>query len=211
MATHHVTFPAEGLTLEGILFLPEQDRPPPGIVICHPHPLYGGDMENNVVTALADAFAKAAYAVLRFNFRGVGRSGGRYDEGSGERQDAMGALTWLAAQSAVDAEQLFLAGYSFGARVALAVASTDPRVQGVIAVAPPLRRDHWPGLEAYRRPKLFFCGDADPNCPPAAMMALLDRLPEPKQLVMLPGTDHFFLGHERALAQQAVTRLQEFA
>ena len=79
----------------------------------------------------------------------------------------------------------------------------------MIAVAPPLRRDNWPGLEAYRRPKLFFCGDSDPNCPPAAMTALLDRLPAPKRLVMLPGADHFFLGQERTLGQQAVMLLRE--
>ncbi|MBI3330190.1 MAG: alpha/beta fold hydrolase [Nitrospinae bacterium] len=210
MPTQHITFPADDLTLEGVLSLPDQTSGVPGIVICHPHPLHGGDMDNNVVMALAAAFAGAGYAVLRFNFRGVGWSDGRYGEGIGEQADAKGALAYMAAQSAINAERLLLAGYSFGARVALTVAPADPRVQGIIVVAPPMRQADWPGLDTYRAPKLFFCGDADPVCPREAITALVDRLPEPKWLSILPGTDHFFLGHERTLGQQAVRLLQEF-
>ncbi len=209
MGTQHIAFPADGLTLEGIFSLPDGASRTPGLVICHPHPLYGGDMENNVVTALADAFADAGFAVLRFNFRGVGRSEGRYSQGLGEQEDVKGALTWMAAQSAVDSEGLLLAGYSFGARVALTVAPADPRVKGILAVAPPMRQGDWPGLDSYRAPKLFFCGDADPHCPYEVIAALVDRLPAPKRLLIVSGTDHFFLGQERVLGQHAVTLLRE--
>jgi hypothetical protein len=209
MPARHIMFPADGLTLEGLSYLPEQGTQVPGLIICHPHPLRGGDMHNNVVMGLANAFVEAGYAVLCFNFRGVGKSTGSHGEGIAEQEDAKGALTWMAAQAGVDAERLLLAGYSFGARVALSVTATDPRVKGIIAVAPPMSRSDWPSLEAHQGPKLFFCGDADAVCPAEALTALVGRLPEPKGLFILPGGDHFFLGKEAALGQRAVTWFQE--
>ncbi|HZC03891.1 MAG TPA: alpha/beta fold hydrolase, partial [Gammaproteobacteria bacterium] len=138
MVSERITFEADDVTCEGILARPETVAQAPGLVICHPHPLYGGDMHNAVVRGLAEAFAAADFAVLRFNFRGVGQSTGRYGEGIGEQQDARAAVEWLTAQAGVDPARLFLAGYSFGARVTLAVAATDPRLCGFIAVAPPV-------------------------------------------------------------------------
>lgn len=211
MPPRRITFVADGLTLEGIFDLPERPAPVPGLVICHPHPLHGGDMDNNVVAALARAFAGSGYAVLRFNFRGVGRSTGSYAEGIGEREDARGALACISSQPGVDSEHLILAGYSFGARVTLAVAATDPRVSGMVAVAPPMFHQDRPSLETHHGPKLFVCGDADPYCPAEALTAWVDGLPEPKRLVVIPGTDHFFVGQERALGQHAVTLLREIA
>src|SRR5262245_59026724 len=146
MASMHIAFASKSVTCEGVFTRPDELARAPGIVICHPHPLRGGDMENNVVRALAEAFAVAGFAVLRFNFRGVGRSTGAYGEGLGEQEDARAALTWLTAQPGVNVDRLFLAGYSFGARVTLAVASTDPLVHGFVVVAPPALRDDWPSL-----------------------------------------------------------------
>jgi alpha/beta superfamily hydrolase len=189
----------------------EEDTQAPGLVICHPHPLYGGDMENNVVRALAEAFAAAGFAVLRFNFRGVGKSGGHYGEGIGEQEDARAALTWLSAQPGIDADQLFLAGYSFGARVTLAVTATDPRVRGFIVVAPPVLGGQWPSLQASRGPKVFLSGARDPYAPSEVLTGLVKSLPEPKRLVVFPDTDHFFVGQERTLAQKAVKQFQELS
>jgi alpha/beta superfamily hydrolase len=197
--------------LEGLFTMP--DRTPNGIgaVVCHPHPLYGGDMWNSVVSALAEAFVAAGCAVLRFNFRGVGNSTGTYGEGTDEQDDAKGALTWLAAQPGVNADKLWLAGYSFGARVSLAVAAADSRVRGFIAVAPPVLRGEWPPLQTFRGPKIFISGDEDPYAPPEVLTPWVNGLPDPKRLVILRGLDHFFLGHERTLGQQAVTLLHEFS
>jgi uncharacterized protein len=211
MATQLISFPADDVTLEGIFVHPEHLPWAAGLVICHPHPLHGGDMENSVVRALADAFTATGFAVLRFNFRGVGGSTGHYGEGIGEQEDIKGALTWLAAQPMIDANRLFLAGYSFGARVMLAVAAVDPRVHGFIAVAPPTFHGARPSLEAGRGPKVFICGELDPYAAPEMLRIWVDRLPEPKRLVILPGTDHFFTGHERTLAQRAVKLLQELS
>jgi alpha/beta superfamily hydrolase len=211
MAGRHITFASASGTCEGIFAPAHEDDRAPGLVICHPHPLRGGDMENNVVRALAEAFAAAGFVVLRFNFRGVGKSTGNYSEGIGEQEDAKAALAWLASRPETDADRLFLAGYSFGARVTLAVASTDPRVRGFIVVAPPVLRGDWPSLESSRGPKIFLCGDRDPHAPPDVLTGLVKSLPEPRRLAIFPNADHFFVGQERALAQHAVKLLQELS
>jgi alpha/beta superfamily hydrolase len=211
MVSERITFEADDVTCEGILARPETVAQAPGLVICHPHPLYGGDMHNAVVRGLAEAFAAMDFAVLRFNFRGVGRSTGRYGEGIGEQQDARAAVEWLTAQAGVDPARLFLAGYSFGARVTLAVAATDPRLCGFIAVAPPVLHGEWPSLQASRGPKIFLCGDCDSHVPLEVLTDRVRSLPEPKHLLIFPDTDHFFVGQERAVGQHALKLLQELS
>jgi uncharacterized protein len=208
MEHERVVFAAADVTCEGILTRPPINGQTPTIAICHPHPLRGGDMSNNVVVALAEAFAVVGFAVLRFNFRGVGRSTGHYAEGVGEQGDAKAALAWLRELPGIDADRMFLAGYSFGARVTLKVASTDPRVGGFVVVAPPVRQG-WPSLESAKGPKIFCCGERDPAAPPEVLRSLLRDLPDPKRLAIFPGADHFFVGQERMLAQHAVKLLQE--
>ncbi|MPZ24584.1 MAG: hypothetical protein GEU28_13855 [Dehalococcoidia bacterium] len=119
--------------LEGVLHLPDS-TPAPGVVICHPHPLYGGDMDNYVVAALCRALVAADFAALRFNFRGVGASQGNHDGRIGERSDARRALDWLGNHESVDPERLAIAGYSFGAIVA---SSPLESARVVVAVSPP--------------------------------------------------------------------------
>jgi len=211
MDQQHVTFLTDDGTCEGIYVHPYEDARVPGLVLCHPHPLHGGDMENSVVRAFAMAFADAGFAVLRFNFRGVGKSTGRYAEGVGEQKDVKAALTWFAAQPGVDTARMFLAGYSFGARVTLAVASTDRRVAGFIVVAPPILRGSWPALESSRGPKIFLCGDHDPFAPPEALAQLVKSLDDPKRLAIFSDADHFFVGQEHTLAQHAVKLLRELS
>jgi uncharacterized protein len=207
-----ITFMADSATCEGLLARPQaEDSQAPGIVICHPHPLRDGDMFNNVVRGLAEAFTAVGFATLRFNFRGVGRSTGQYAEGIGEQEDAKAAMAWLMMQPGIDPDRLFLAGYSFGARVALAVAPTDSHVSGFVVVAPPVLRGDWPSLEFARGPKIFFCGEHDPVAPPEVLKDRLRALPEPKRLVVVPNADHFFVGQEHTLAQHAVKLLQELS
>lgn len=209
--SQRITFPSNGVICEGLLVRSDADARAPAMVICHPHPLRGGDMLNNVVRSLADAFAAVGFCTLRFNFRGVGKSTGQYADGIGEQEDAKAAMAWLIAQPGIDADRLFLAGYSFGARVTLAVAATDPRVRGFIAVAPPIIRGDWPSLGSTRGPKLFFCGGRDSHTPLDMLTGVVKSLPEPKCLVVLPDADHFFVGQERTLAQCAVKQLQELS
>src|SRR5512143_822587 len=134
MTAAPVSFSSGSLRLAGRLATPTGARG--AAVICHPHPLYGGSMDNNVVAALERSLQAAGYATLAFNFRGVGGSDGGYGDFDGECDDARAALAFLRARGG--APEIVLAGYSFGAMVALRVGWADAEVDRLIAVAPPL-------------------------------------------------------------------------
>ena len=174
-----------GPPLDGVLA-----RPPGathGVVVCHPHPLYGGDMDNPVVLALAQACIDEGLATLRFDFRGVGRSGGAHDGGVGEREDVRAALDLLERRLQTAPG---IAGYSFGAVMAAAVAGSGHRLAGVALVAPPASTiARLTGVS----PLLVVAGSQDHVCSPAAMDAWRAALPE-GSVVVLPGADHFFSG-----------------
>lgn len=175
-------------------------------------------MHNGVVAAIARAMAAQGVIALRFNFRGVGRSEGRYDGGQGERSDVAGALDWMLAQPQIDPWRVSLVGYSFGAWVALAHAQTDPRTVAVAAVGLPAwiydadfaRQNTAPSLgaggpwhfdpgfmQSFTRPKLFVTGEYDPFAPPQALRRFVERLSPPKKLHIVPGSDHFLQGREQ--------------
>jgi len=165
-----------------------------GVVICHPHPLHGGDMDSPVVMAIFRACAAAGLAALRFNFRGVGASDGAWDEGRGEQDDVRAALDHLQARLPATG-RLALAGYSFGAMMAAAVAGAGRPLAGLALVAPPLGMRPWqpPTTLAVAGPLLLVAGDADQYCPAGALTALGQALPKPT-ITILDGVDHFFFG-----------------
>ncbi|MGH2585531.1 MAG: alpha/beta hydrolase [Dehalococcoidia bacterium] len=189
--------PAEDVTLEAILHLPAAAAPVPGVVVCHPHPQYGGDMNSNVVSALCQALVTRGIAALRFNFRGVGRSTGAYDDGRGEARDVATAIGVLAAREEINAERVGLVGYSFGAMMALAAA--DQRVQALGLVSPPLQGISRERLAALSMPLLMVTGDADHICPEAAFRELAATLTGEVEAEVVPGADHFWWSHERDL------------
>ncbi|HYB99288.1 MAG TPA: alpha/beta fold hydrolase [Candidatus Limnocylindrales bacterium] len=195
-----IFFPCGDLRLQGRLSLPEQ--PAGGVVICHPHPLYGGSMDNNVVIALAEHLRAAGQATLRFNFRGVGRSGGIHAGGRGETADAAAALAFLASEIGVS--DVALAGYSFGAAVALASASHD-LVSCVVAVAPPLAMMGELPAPSLAKPVLLLAGDRDPYCRLGDFEQLSRALPALSQTVVVSGADHFLIGHEEEVGRAAAT------
>ena len=212
--TEALCFPSGELTLVGVLHRGSKlesrasnfELPRPGVVVCHPHPLYGGDMENNVVVALCRILAGGGLTALRFNFRGVGRSGGSFGDGLGEREDARAALDFLAGAEGVDDERLALAGYSFGALVALTTMDerarpSDRRVRAVVAVSLPAGGTDI-GSVRQGAPTLLISGDRD-NIAPAArlteMAASLQLLPPKDEVRSVAGADHFWWGHEEAL------------
>ena len=202
----HVMFPAGAITLEGLFATPVQ-TPTIGAVVCHPHPLYGGEMRNNVVAALVDALQKADMATLRFNFRGVGRSGGSHGEGEAELEDVKAAVSYLLSRQPV--QTVVVAGYSFGSMVGLQAGATDPRVHKLIGVAFPLGFRDPSFLLGVTKPKLLISGDHDNYSPIPALQNLLAQLPDPKQLVVVTGADHFFLGQEGEIAKAAVEFLKK--
>ncbi len=179
-----------GLELQGRLAAaPEARR---GVVVCHPHPLYGGDLDNPVVAAVVSACAAAGLATLRFNFRGVGASGGAWDEGRGEQDDVRAALTHLRGCLAPGAT-VALAGYSFGAAMAAAVAADGTRLAGLALVAPPLAMRPWQprGPLAVDGPLLLVAGGADEYCPRDALLTL-GRALAGATVTVVDDADHFF-------------------
>ena len=201
----HVTFPVGDITLEGLLSLPSQ-TPRIGAVVCHPHPLYGGEMRNNIVSALIDAFQAAGIATLRFNFRGVGDSEGEHDDGNAEVDDVKAAVSYLLSRQAVPT--VVVAGYSFGSMVGLRAGVDDPRVHKLIGVALPIGMRDASFLLNSNKAKLLISGDHDNYSPIPGLQDLVGKLSEPKSLTIVDGADHFFWGSEGKVAKAAVEFLQ---
>lgn len=202
----NLTFPSagQGLLLEGKMAWDPGNVPTSGVVVCHPHPLYGGSMENNVVLALFDFFARAGYVTLAFHFRGVGRSQGRYGEGDGETDDVAGAIRFLAEQKETFGCGLALWGYSFGAWVGLRAAAGDGRIRCLGAVAPPLGLYGFDFVRACRCPVYVLSGDKDPFCPADSRESFLGALGAGGSWEVLAGADHFFWGFESEIGRFAV-------
>ena len=184
-----------GVVLDARLAVPEGARA--GVVICHPHPLYGGDMDSGVVLAAAEACARRNIATLRFNFRGVGASTGQHDDGRGEQEDVRAALGDM--RRRLPGVAVALAGYSFGAVIATTVAQKTG-VAGLALIAPPLRITALPAPAAVLGPVAVIVGAEDQYCPPAALESLREALPQ-ATVTVLEGADHFFFGSLKALAE----------
>jgi alpha/beta superfamily hydrolase len=193
-----------GLRLEARLESPPS--PSAGVVLCHPHPLYGGDMDNPVVVRAAEACREVGCATLRLNFRGVGGSSGTHDEGRGERDDVLGAVGLL--ETEVGGAPLGIVGYSFGAWVAAAVAE-DPRLAGLALIAPPLAMYRLGPLPR-PRPLRLVAGSRDPYCPRADLERLARRLAGAR-LSIIEGADHFFFGKLYPLGEAVAAWARELS
>ncbi len=192
-----VTFRSGDLTLEGLLANPGGDAP--AAVVCHPHPMYGGSMFNNVVDAILAALWQAGYATLRFNFRGVGGSDGEYDGGPGEVDDAVAAMAFLLAQPGVRKSGAVMAGYSFGAMVAVSAGYERAEIARVVAVALPLAMADARIPDGASKPVLLVSGDRDSYSPVAGLQALRSKVGDSARLEIVAGADHFFGGREAEL------------
>lgn len=159
------------------------------VVILHPHPLYGGSMQNKVVHTLARGFGELGFASVRFNFRGVGKSAGSFAHAEGEADDALAVIDWVRTQRPQDA--IWLAGFSFGAYVALRVA-TQARVSGLVTVAPAVNLYDFSTLILPDCPWMLIQGEADEVVPVDAVRNWLAQLARPPQTLFLPGVGHFF-------------------
>jgi uncharacterized protein len=177
-------------------------------LVCHPHPLFGGTLHNKVVFHTMKALNSFGFPVLRFNFRGAGLSQGDHDHGSGEVEDVRTALDWLDAEFHLP---MVFAGFSFGAAVGLRAACSDARVKALIGVGTPVipvaadteapRTYEFDFLSDCVKPKLLVSGARDQFGPRAKLEALVASVPEPKNLVVIEGADHFFEGRLRELRE----------
>jgi alpha/beta superfamily hydrolase len=187
-----VTLSAGSITLEARLAIPDGARG--GVAVCHPHPLYGGDMDNPVVIRAVEVCVDAGLATLRFNFRGVGASTGAHDDGRGEVDDLRAALTHLR-QALGDGAAIAAAGYSFGSMVTARAASREP-LAGIALIAPPLAMRPLPDVETLARfdkPFLVVAGTQDEYCAPATFEGLRTSLPR-ATVRAIDGANHFFFG-----------------
>jgi alpha/beta superfamily hydrolase len=191
-----VRFPSGGIELEGLLWIPEGEARGPGLAACHPHPLYGGDMRNLLLVRLCRAVGALGRPVLRFNFRGVGKSGGRHGEGIGEREDVRAAVDFLARRWG----EVDVLGYSFGAWMGLEGGGENPHVRRIAAVAPPVGFLHMSEPTRSLKPKLVVAGTHDEFAPLPILDAWYARLSPPKERVTIQGADHFFAGREGEVA-----------
>ena len=160
-------------------------------VVCHPHPLHGGTMQNKVVHMTARALQERGLATVRFNFRGVGASAGSFDDGRGETDDALAVVDWAMARWPGAA--LTLAGFSFGAFVAFQVASRR-KVERLLTIAPPVRRFDFDLYPAPTVPWTVIQGDRDELVEYAAVVAWAGAAKPAPRLVTLQGAEHFFHG-----------------
>ena len=199
MKEERVAFKSGELTLEGMIAFPDGAGPHRAAVVCHPHPLYGGSMYNNVVDAVLEALHASGFATLRFNFRGVGQSEGEFDNGNGEARDAGAAVRFLTAQKGVRAAGAVLAGYSFGATTAVRAAAGVEEVAAIVAVALPLGMIDPSALGAITKPIVLLAGDQDSYCPADHLAALAGRLGGSARLKLISGADHFLGGREHEI------------
>ncbi len=181
------------------------DLAAPYAVVCHPHPLFGGTMDNKVVTTVARALNACGMPTVRFNFRGVGASVGSYDEGRGETGDASAVAAWGARRW--PGRAVLIAGFSFGAYVALRLAQILPPAR-LITIAPPVGRFELSALLGPACPWLIVQGDADDVVDPEAVRGWASTAAPAAHLVMLPGVGHFFHGHLAELRDAVMSEIR---
>ena len=198
-----IAFKSKRLTLEGVLSLPEGLPPPyPAIVMCHPHPMLGGSMENPVVTNVCRAASEAGFAGFRFNFRGVEGSKGDFANGNGVHEDIKSALNLMRKWPGIDGKRITLAGYSFGAGAILRGLRHFKSARSLALIAPPLSSITESRIVKDKRPKLFVAGQRDRIVSSVELQRALDGVCEPVQFREIAGGDHSLSGCEWDVADE---------
>ena len=183
---------SRGVTPEGLLAAGADNGVRAAVVLGHPHPQFGGTMNNQIAYQLFYMFSKRGFAVLRFNFRGVGRSQGDFDHGSGELSDAAAALDWVQSVHP-EARSCWVAGFSFGAWVGLQAGCQDPRIQAMVGLGVPVSFYDFEFLTGNFKPTLFVIGTRDEYCPRDKMDGLARRMSSSFTLRWVEGASHFFV------------------
>ena len=184
---------ARGVNPEGLVENGRADgRLRAAAVLAHPHPQYGGTMHTKAVYQAAKALTRIGCAVLRFNFRGAGRSAGTFDEGRGEREDFRAALDFM--QDHYSGAPIWAGGMSFGSWVGLTVGASDPRVRALIGIAMPVDRYDFDAVASSQTAKFFIHGERDEISPLKQVREFYARARDPKELIVIDAADHVFDG-----------------
>jgi len=189
------SFSSGSLTIEGLL---ERIPGDIGVVITHPHPLYGGDMSNPVVKAISNSYRDKGYSTLKINFRGVGESGGKFENGIGEQEDVLSALTYM---NELGISRIDLAGYSFGAFVNIGAVRKGPPVQKMIMVSPPVAFMEFGPPSPVLCLKLVVTGSRDEIAPAESVKKNLLQWNPEAALEVIEGADHFYTGYLKKLEE----------
>lgn len=184
----------------------------PTALVLHPHPLHGGTMNNKMTYTLYQAFYRAGFHVCRFNFRGIGKSSGIYDEGEGELSDAAAVMDWLQTKH-YESSQFWIAGFSFGAWIALQLLMRRPEIEGFVVASPPANKYDFNFLAPCPVSGLILQGDQDEVVPEASVAALAGKLKAQKDIEVdyqvVKGTDHFFLNTLPDVSERVQTYLKK--
>ena len=218
MIEEQISFNSDGLKLEGVLSYEEDIQNPHAVLLCPPHPHLGGDMENNVITALGSVMAENGFATLRFNYRGVGNSDSKLgniaevyeywetilnnDDCSDAIVDAVSAVSYL--ESAVGTKKIFIIGYSFGAIVAMMLSVENTDVRAFTAISTPFGRFDTAFLNDSKKPKLFICADNDFASSLEETERGMLNISEPKILDIKCECDHFYIDKELEIANKVL-------
>jgi uncharacterized protein len=186
--------PAEsrGVSADGLVHTGMPGSVRAAVVFGHPHPQFGGTMHTKVVYQSAKALARIGCAVLRFNFRGAGKSDGTFDDGPGEMDDFRAGLDVM--QGLYPDAPLWAAGMSFGSWIALSVGAADPRVSLLLGIAVPVSKYDFVGVASSTKPKCFIHGERDEICPLKDVREFYAKAAEPKELIVIDAADHLFDG-----------------
>lgn len=199
-----IEFKSGKTALEGVLTLPaDLPQPYPALVMCHPHPTLGGNMDAPVVTAVCRAAAAMGIAALRFNFRGVEGSAGDFANGDREIDDVKAAIDVMRRWPGIDRSRIALAGCSFGAGVILRGLRRCRAAKCLVLIAPPVSALDRSPINRDKRPKLFIVGQRDRVAQSLDLQRALDHVRPPVQFREIPHADHSLRGHERAAAEIA--------
>jgi alpha/beta superfamily hydrolase len=205
-----IQFYSHDLAVEAVLSTPDDSRTRPAesssptkhgiVIVCHPHPLLGGNMDNALIIAICRALDTRDLASLRFNFRGVKGSEGRFSNGPGEQDDLLAAMDAMAHWPGIDRKRMAVAGYSFGAGVALGLIDRLKAARGFAVVAPPISATRSVSV-AGERPVLFVAGTNDRISPPVELQRALDELDGPVKFTEVTDADHTLAGRESQVAE----------
>jgi uncharacterized protein len=188
-----ITFLSEEYKIEGLLNQKDEKK---AVVVTHPHPLYGGDMNNLVVESIVHVYQMKGYSTLKFNFRGVGRSQGAYDNGLGEQKDVLSALSFLADMGM---ERIDLAGYSFGAWVNAHALQKDTLTKQMIMVSPPVGFMDFKSIGTMNTLKFVVTGNRDDIAPADMIEKMISTWNPNARFEVIDGADHFYGGYLKKL------------
>jgi alpha/beta superfamily hydrolase len=195
-------FSAGAIKIEGLL---QKNSQTDAVVITHPHPLYGGNMHNNVVMAITRSYQKLGRTTLRFNFRGVGNSQGRYGDGIGEQEDVKAAIAYLAASGV---NRIDLAGYSFGAWVNGHLNCTKSDIANMVMISPPVAFIEFDAVSAIDCLNLIVTGSRDDIAPAETIRQTYQKWNAAAQFEVIDGADHFYGGYEDRLEEVLLSNIE---